>query len=194
MSMRSLEPVAGLPAGEWIAEALPGLLGTVASVVPRRFTAYARVLHPVEFHDGRAPLTWAQVCQITGRVPHPLMQWAAITTPAAATAGTPAPGRWEDGDARVGTLEPSALAALVDVLAPATGEQNCFHALWEGWGWVDAGVPPEVWALSRLRLPDRSYLLFRGPLRAALEMGWRDSVMGFDPQSPSLLWPADRSW
>ncbi|HEU4420989.1 MAG TPA: hypothetical protein VFR67_00430, partial [Pilimelia sp.] len=46
----------------------------------------------------------------------------------------------------------------------------------------------------RLRLPDRSYLLFRGPLRAALEMGWRDSVMGFDPQSPSLLWPADRSW
>jgi hypothetical protein len=40
----------------------------------------------------------------------------------------------------------------------------------------------------------RDYLLFRGPLRAALDMGWEGSPGGFEPQSPSLLWPADRSW
>jgi hypothetical protein len=53
--------------------------------------------------------------------------------------------------------------SLIDVLAPATGGQDCC-------------------------------LLFRGPLGAALDMGWPGSPAGFEPQSPSLLWPADRSW
>ncbi|HEV8561912.1 MAG TPA: hypothetical protein VGR06_36785, partial [Actinophytocola sp.] len=81
-----------------------------------------------------------------------------------------------------------------------------------GWGWVDGagvraltahgrieaspepGVPAEVWALPRLRLPYRDYLLFRGPPRAALDMGWHISPLRFEPQSPSLLWPADHTW
>jgi hypothetical protein len=171
MGMKGLEPVADVSAGDWIADALPGLHGTVASVVPRGFAAYARVLHPMESHDG---------------------------------------------DVRVGSLAPPALSALIDVLAPATGEQDCFHALWEGWGWVDGlgvrlfsvrddgrvmpepvpspGVSPEVWVLPRLRLPGRDYLLFRGPLQAALHMGWQATAEWFQPQSPSLLWPADHSW
>ncbi len=46
----------------------------------------------------------------------------------------------------------------------------------------------------RLRLPGRDYLLFRGPLHAALSIG-EESPDGWDErQSPSLLWPADRSW
>ena len=78
-----LEPIADVSAGDWIAERVRGPLGTVGSVVPRGFAAYARVLHPVELYDGRTPLTWAQVCQLTGRIPHALMQWAAIATPTA---------------------------------------------------------------------------------------------------------------
>jgi hypothetical protein len=35
MGMKDLEPFADVSAGDRIAEALPGLLGTVASVVPR---------------------------------------------------------------------------------------------------------------------------------------------------------------
>ncbi|MBE1564170.1 hypothetical protein [Nonomuraea africana] len=216
--MNGLEPTADVSVGDWIAEGLGGPLGTVGSVVPRGFAAYARILHPVEFDDDeRPPVTWAEVCMLTGRVPHALMQWAAVVTPAAGAAVVAGPsGIWEDGDVRVGDLAPAALGALIDVLEPATGEQDCFHALWEGWGWVDGsgvaifsvsddgrvergpapepGVPAEVWALPRLRLPDRDYLLFRGPLRAALDMGWQGSPLGFEPQSPSLLWPADRSW
>ncbi|HEY2948279.1 MAG TPA: hypothetical protein VGJ53_07770 [Micromonosporaceae bacterium] len=215
--MEGLEPVADVSAGDWIVEALPGLLGTVASVVPRGLEVYARVLHPVEFFDGRPSLTWAEVCRLTGRIPHALMQWGAITRPTAdAALGTAPSGVWDDGDVRVGSLAPPALRTLIDVLAPVTGAQDCFHALWDGWGWVDGsgvavasaandgsvapvcvpapGVPPEVWALPRLRLPGRDYLVFRGPLQAALNMGWQRSPLGFQPQSPSLLWPTDHSW
>ncbi|MEU4545613.1 hypothetical protein [Nonomuraea dietziae] len=209
--MDGLEPVADVSAGDWIADRLGGPLGSVGSVVPGGFPAYARVLHPVEFGDDETPpVTWAEVCALTGRIPHALMQWAAVSSPASGTAG------WDEGDVRVGGLAPAALAALIDVLEPFTGAQDCFHALWEGWGWVDGsglaifsfsddgrverapaaepGVPAEVWALPRLRLPDRDYLLFRGPLRSAMAMGWHGSPLWFEPQSPSLLWPADRSW
>jgi hypothetical protein len=212
-----LDPVADVSVGDWIAERLGGPLGTVGSVVPGGFAAYARVLHPVEFDDGRTPLTWAQVCRLTGRVPHALMQWAAIATPAAqAEAVTVPSGPWAGGGPRTGCLPPSALTALIDVLAPATGGQGCFHALWEGWGWVNGsgvgvvsasvggrsqpapapepGVSAEVWALPRLHLPHRDYLLFHGSLHAALDMGWQLAPGAFQPQSPSLLWPADHSW
>jgi hypothetical protein len=213
----ALEPVADVSVADWIAERLRGPLGTVGSVVPRGFAAYARVLHPVELGDGHTPLTWPQVCQLTGRIPHALMQWAAITAPTAEVKFTTAPsGVWDDGDVQVGRLSPPALSALIDVLAPAAGTQDCFHALWEGWGWVDGsgvsvlsisddgriepapapepGVSAEVWALPRLRLPNRDYLLFCGPLQAALDMGWHGSPSGFEPQSPSLFWPGDHSW
>jgi hypothetical protein len=56
------------------------------------------------------------------------------------------------------------------------------------------GVTPEVWQGPRLRLPGREYLLFRGPLSAALRMGCQVDATWFDPQSPSLLWPQDHSW
>jgi hypothetical protein len=174
----SLESVADVSAGDWIAGRMSGPVGTAGWVVPRGFPAYARVLHPV---DGDEALTWVQVCHRTGRIPHARMQWTAIT---------PAHG-WTGGMPRVGNLAPAALRALLDVLAPATGGQDCFHALWEGWGWIDDSA---VRALPRLRLPLRDYLLFRGPLAAAARLGWPGSPVGFEPQSPSLLWPADHTW
>lgn len=168
--MKGLEPIADVSAGEWVAVRHPGLIGTVASVVPQGFAAYARVLHPVELDEGTT-LTWAQVCERTGRTPHALMQWAAITTPTAGAGVAASSGGWEDGNVRVGSLAPPALRMLGDVLAPATGGQDCFHALWEGWGWVDGrgvlalsvsddgrvapapapepGVSRAVWALPR---------------------------------------------
>src|SRR5258706_6897762 len=104
-----LEPVADAAAGDWIAERLGGPLGTVGSVVPRGFAAYARLLHPVQYRDG-PPLTWAQVCRLTGRVPHALMQWAAITTPRGTAVATAPSGRWDEADVRVGSLAPAALS------------------------------------------------------------------------------------
>jgi hypothetical protein len=209
--MEGLEPVADVAVAQWLAGRLGPRWGTVGAVMPSGFAAYARVLHPFQFDDGRPSMTWAQICELTGRTPHAAMQWHAITTSRAGRLSI-----LDQGDIKVGTLVPDALRVLLDVLAPATGAQDCFHALWEGWGWVDGrgvavfaasddgtpvtarqpepGVPPEVWARPRLRLPDRDYLVFRGPLRAALNMGWSPWPGWFETQSPSLLWPADRSW
>lgn len=203
-----LVPVADPSVGDWIEPRFSDDFEAIGSVVPQGYAAYARVLHPVDHADGRPHLTWAEVCRRTGRVPHALMQWAAIS------AGDD--GTWDDGTPTEGDLDPATLTTLLDVLAPATGDQDCFHALWDGWGWVDGrgvavlafsdepgsppppkiepGVTPDVLALPRLRLPNREYLLFRGPLRAALRMGWVAGYRGLDPQSPSLIWPADRSW
>ena len=90
----------------------------VGSVVPRGFAAYARVMHPVELDDDQTSLTWAQVCQLTGRIPHALMQWAAIATPTTESdVATSLSGLWDDGDVRVGSLATSAFSVLVDVLA-----------------------------------------------------------------------------
>lgn len=153
----------------------------------------------------------------TGRIPHALMQWTAIATPAAgSTLSTSRSELWNQLEARVGTLVPETLGALLDVLDPITGAQDCFHTLWDGWGWIDGtgvgvlhassagepmpaaaplpGVAPQVWQGPRLRLPDRAYLLFHGPLSAALRLGWQVNATRFEPQSPNLLWPLDHSW
>jgi hypothetical protein len=216
--MEGLEPVVDMSVGGWIAERLRGPVGAVGAVVPRGFAAYARVLHPVQV-SGDGPATgWAQVCATTGRVPHAVMQWTAIATPAVgSTLPTSQSGMWDQVDVRVGTLVPETLGVLLDVLGPATGGQDCFHALWQGWGWVDGTgivvlrasrdgehplpaaaplpwVAPDVRQGPRLRLPGRDYLLFRGPLSAALRMGCQVDATWLDPQSPSLLWPRDQSW
>jgi hypothetical protein len=54
---------------------------------------------------------------------------------------------------------------------------------------------PQVPPRPLVELPGRQYLLFSGPLDAALDATWgglgRDSS---DPQSPNLFWPEDRAW
>ena len=199
---------------DWLGPRLGPFGGWVGSVVPRGFEAYARVLHPV--YDGAGQrLRWAQVCAVTGRVAHPLMQWQAIAAPAGG-GGATAAGQLLDPPEQ-GRLDPDEVAALCEVLDGATPGVECVMALWEGYGWihgspavavftatgdgsgggVDDAVapafPPEVMTGPRLRLPGRGYLLFRGPVHAAADLGWsyRD---WFQPQPPNLMWPADRSW
>jgi hypothetical protein len=123
---------------------------------------------------------------------------------------------WDGDQPLVGELEPPALAALCRILAGHTDPVlDCFFALWEGWGWIPGGesmavlralgkepqaaaVPPafreEVMAGRRLHHPGRDYLLFSGPLEAAMDMGHWPSQDWFVPQSPSLIWPTDNSW
>jgi len=222
--MEELHALPDPSAGDWIAPRVGGGFGAVSRTVARGYAAYVRLLHPVDPTPLTEPTTWAGVCQRTGRTPHALMQWEAITTPAPAPrSGVEVPispaGRWEEVQVDRGTLQPTALAPLLDVLAPFTGDQDCHHALWDGWGWLSRGSaiwaffqdgpgprppaptrapPPDVLqqALNapRLSLPGREYLLFIGPLRAALTTGHQVTDVWFDPQSPNLMWPQDRTW
>jgi hypothetical protein len=47
---------------------------------------------------------------------------------------------------------------------------------------------------ARVELPQRNYVLFTGPLDAALEVGYWPLPDWFLPQSPNIFWPDDVSW
>ena len=122
-----------------------------------------------------------------------------------------------------GNLAPDLLAALCSVLAEHTRTPElCWFCLWEGYGWLNDGgagwtfypkdhVPDEPiqspnpphaperivseWLrAARVHLPWRDYLLLRGPLDAARELGWTLSPGHFIGQSPNLFWPQDHAW
>lgn len=124
---------------------------------------------------------------------------------------------WLGNEPVTGDMAPPTLSRVLDVLARFTpADVECIHAVWEGWGWLHhgawglltvtsdhasapeppapAGLPPAIVDGPKLLLPGRNYLLFRGPLRAALSVGHQVTAEWFAPQSPSLLWPPDRSW
>ena len=214
MSFEGLVQVTDVSVGAWIAPRLCGFGGLVCCVVPMGFAGYARVLHPPADETG-ALTSWARVCGLTGRVAHPLMQWHAISTAPEAVAQTGS-SSWRGGDPEVGNLPPGALADVLEVLAGFTVDPgDCYHAVWDGWGWLHGGgatqiltgpptrdripslrgrMPEEALAGPRLSHPGRDYLLFQGPLRAAMNIGHQVTADWRLPQSPSLLWPADRSW
>jgi hypothetical protein len=217
VSFEGLVPVTDVSVGTWIARRLCGFGGRVCCIVPAGFAGYVRVLHPsADEHGGLA--SWAQVCDRTGRVAHPLMQWHAIRAAPLAGAQTGV-SRWPGSDPVVGNLAPGVLARVLEVLVGSTLDPgDCYHAVWDGWGWLHGGgatsfayrpsdprqirppppsppaLPEEVLAGRRLTHPHRDYLLFRGPLRAALSIGHQVTADWLLPQSPNLLWPADRSW
>jgi hypothetical protein len=72
---------------------------------------------------------------------------------------------------------------------------------------VPPAFPREIINGPRVSLPGRDYILFEGPLDAAKELGSRHGELlsaaypeldfdpeDFEPQSPNLFWPQDRSW
>jgi hypothetical protein len=224
MAFEGLTPVTDVEVGDWLEPRMCGFGGRVCSVVPTAgFEAVARVLHPAEDEHGD-PATWTDVCARLGRTPHALMQWRSI---ARVRQVEVVEGRWPrrrryltttsewaGQEPREGNLPPAQLVALLDVLERHTDPAaDCFHAVWEGWGWLDGGgvaylsrsggrpgpAPPgvsaEALAAPLLQLPGRGYVLFRGPLRAATTIGHSFPGGGsFWPQSPNLLWSENRSW
>lgn len=203
-------------AGAWIAPRLCGEFGAVTRQVPSGYEAYARICHPASDSHGRQ-VSWPIVASATGGIAHPLMQWHALV-------GSPDPinltgSLWPGGNPARGNLAPDSLEALCNLLGDTGDTAKCFFALWNGWGWleVDGGTTSRVRAPSRERmaesgerppvpftadefsrarliLPDRSYVLLSGPLAAASQLGNPWGACGFEPQSPNLFWPADRSW
>lgn len=137
---------------------------------------------------------------------HPRAQFEALTRPRPAISIGQAPF---DQPPTVGRLPEPILAGLCDVLAAHTGTPGrCWFCLWEGYGWITGASVDTLGGGARLapaydraiidgprvRLPNREYLLFEGPLDAASEMGWRLNGRLVSPQSPNLFWPDDRAW
>ena len=203
--------VTDLGEAEWIRRRVTGPLGHADGTVPTIYGTYARILHPVGDGPNRST-TWADVAQVTGRRVHPTVQWhALISAPDPARRDAPL---WHDTSPELGNLSLKPLLALCDILSRHTATpQDCFFALWEGWGWVRGGrafvrftaddgpgepVPSAFTAAEvaapRLHLPYRDYLVLRGPLSAMTELVQYAGPETWVTQSPSLFWPVDRSW
>ena len=141
-----------------------------------------------------------------------------------------------------GALGNGTLTTLLETLSTfTTTPEICYHALWEGQGWMHSGsisilkpskypklhrflrpldfrirwqfawrkrirnqvqaldhlkshtLPDGIMDAERFNLPNRGYLLMRGPLEEAKSIGWIFSE-SFHSQSPNIIWPQDRQW
>jgi hypothetical protein len=88
----------------------------------------------------------------------------------------------------MGSLPREERRSIANVLGEFTlTPEECYFCIWEGYGFLD---PDRYENVPRVRVPDRGYLLFRGPLEAVMSftnrVGWW--------KSPNIWWPADRAW
>jgi hypothetical protein len=175
--------------GDWAITAA-GAWQTVACVVPAVFPDYARLFHPAwrSSESGEQEVRWSDVAAANGRTVHPAMEWASITGAwRYHWGGAKQPGLWERGPEE-GSLSRRQVAELASILVRhTTTPTDCFFAIWEGFG----DLPTQLAEAPRLAMPNRNMVLFRGPVSSA--------TASFDPdnyryRSPSLWWPADRSW
>ncbi|GAA4115680.1 hypothetical protein GCM10022249_18210 [Enteractinococcus coprophilus] len=192
-------------AADWIAAQLaPFDEGTVRSVIPEGFESHTRLLHPVQ--KGEELVRWSHVAAWSQMPVTNDVQFHDIALPRQRPAG-PAP--WDSAGPTEGALDASDAAHLVSTLREhTTSPEHCWFALWDGYGWDDAArfeligegapahqsappidpVPIEVRDGPRVELPERTYLLYTGPVEAAL------LFLEEYQQTPNLWWPADHSW
>lgn len=149
--------------------------------MPEGFEGYCRIFHPVATGDATRSRSWSEVARENGRVVHPAMQFHDINRPV----GVPLPPTYQPGaELSWGSCPLPVRRALVALLAESTTTpESCWFCVWEGFGGF--GNP----SVPRLRLPQRDYLVYQGPIDQALESP--DPRMD---QSPNLWWPDDRAW
>jgi hypothetical protein len=130
VSTGELVPSTCITEADWYGAALVGW-GTVESVIPRGYAAYARILHPPSGPTGE-PRRWVDVAQWCCTVLHPRAQFSALA------------GRW-DYDQRgagwpgdhplAGSLDLAQLRLLCEILAGHTNTPaSCWLTVWAGFG------------------------------------------------------------
>ena len=195
----------------WIGKRLaPFDAYVVTSVVPGGFEAYAQVLHPAEepLHGDRV-VRWAEVAAWSGLPLRPGSRFHSIALPRERPEGA-AP--WAGQGPCHGSLYPPDAVILAAVLRDwTTTPERCWFCVWDGYG-GDGGVslttsggaatpgassgsrpdpvPAAVRGAIRVELPNREYLLYRGPVEAALAT----VGLGGEDQVANLWWPQDRAW
>lgn len=185
------EPLTDISAGRWLEERLwdwgPSSQGVrVGSVVPEGFAAYARILHPAgrRPEDGGGTVRWATVATWTGGTMHPDVQFDRL----ARLQPHHAEPSWGYRP-HEGSLPREETERVVALLRPHTSTpERCWFAVWEGFGYEDLNRYYQ--SMPRVRVPNRAYLLFQGPLETVHTFVWGGVVW----QSPNILWPDDRAW
>ena len=212
-------PLRDVDEARWFVDALSSEI-TVAGLVPPRFSAYVRILHPAYAPHDMRPVRWAEVAEAEGTVLHPLASFADV-----ARHDPTKRGRSVVEEPEIATLDDKRLAILVDILGEhTTTPEVVWLNLWDGFG----GTPSAWRGTPRVgkRGDDREYYLFRCPLSDLVEVSaefelWPeeddessavftaeyvgDGEPPEDPpdhpdapersiQSPQQWWPDDRAW
>lgn len=171
----------GIERGEWLRPMEAEPLGSILSVVPRGFEAYARVFHPVDrdrprqtktwqgldemtyfegVDDIEASLetertTWAQAAESFDTTMHAQAQYARLVRRDYGDVdGAIAADGWRYRDTSEGCLDAASLAAASAVLARHTTTPDTgIAAIWEGWGGLvsSAGIAHFVFESSASR-------------------------------------------
>jgi hypothetical protein len=185
-------------AASWIEETIGPFGDGVRALVPPVFEAYARILHPAWAAD-QTPVRWATVAAWSGGAAHAMAEFE----PMAHERGRPSVPRPFTAPPYHGVLPPATLDALSDVLARhTTTPDRCHFGLWEGYGWI-GWMAVEMRPAAKLGLPNRTYLLFEGPLAAISDLGWRADLsdgsprmraldrrpIGFQERARAFVWP-----
>ena len=172
--------------GVWISSARRrGGRGTVASLVPDVFDAYARVLHPAVRYagDDDVDVRWAEVAAHNRTVADRLAHWETLTGGRVDSQ----PPVWDDGPSE-GHLPVGVARRLATVLARhTTTPAECLFGRWDGFGYdlPDADVPPRL-----LLRGERDVVLVRGAVGDAV----RNLAPEPHEQSANLWWPDDQAW
>jgi hypothetical protein len=202
-------------AAAWVAAGLSEYDGTVTTVVPAGFEAYARILHPAGLDE--VPVRWGDVAAANGRSAHRAMQWDHIV---GARRLSEQAGVWDE-EPETGSLPQTLLPALAGVLGEHTETpERCWYGLWTGWGHTIVAEGET----ATFETADREMFLLAAPLdtvhRTSLEP-WPvasadgsvaiafqtsppddkpEAEAGAEPgpdpfwRSPNLWWPDDRAW
>ncbi len=209
--MNQLQPSDRIVESDWL---VPRFRGSgVAGIVPDGFSAYVRILHPARSRSG-TPVRWEQIAAWSGRAMHRLAEFHRIADPMPGYGNGVRP--WDGHEPRAGDLVQDSLRALcANLHQHTTTADACWFCIWDGYGWAHSstasmifhrtGAPPptppspkkylryEVAAAPRVSLSSREYLLFEGPLDAAMDTDWSPSG-SIVPHSPNLFWPQDHAW
>ena len=175
--------------GRWLEEWLPSWENRpedgvrLGLILPEGFSGYARIFHPAEMRGLNAPISWSNVAARMGKVVHPLMQFGRLLGSDDPYANL----EWVSPPRR-GELPEKEGSVLIEILRGFTSTLGlCYFCIWEGDGFLD----PDLYVgVPRVELPWRKCLLFVAPLEGV--MAFMDET-NFWP-TPTLWWPADRSW
>lgn len=140
---------AGAAPGQWIADALAGILShrppatTAAAQIPAGFGAYARIFHPAADEDGH-PVRWADIAAARGAVFHAEAQFAAVS--GLDEAGMPwTEDAWAGEPPAGDGLAAADLAAVVEAISHHAGP-GAYLAIWDGYAFIRGGDAVEVLA------------------------------------------------
>lgn len=198
---------------DWVSQALRHPVSSPDEFVVGGFEAYGQVMHPAE--EGRREdrvVRWSEVAAWSGLPLEPQAGFESIALPQSRPVS---PRPWAGQGPDIGRLYGPYVEALVTILREWTQEpDSCWFCLWDSHGHlygsrggsvsplapgkgaatreIPAIVPQTAINGPRVRLPylGREYMLFHGPVGAAL----KEPFGGEWDQSPNMWWPADRAW